>query len=185
MIDKISKKLLGVLRKKQLMLESENEINLIVDFAIHDYYVEEKNAVQLFLEEHQSAFSPEETEVVQALLNSYTSLFAVEAVDQSKCTLELQDCLNPDLAPAILTDIGLSQSFDPELLLFTRVLTFENFNISSGAAFAFDFEIAEVLLKRYAKKLQKFPKLPEDTKHFLCFFKTLPAVWIRGGRKIH
>ena len=51
-------KLLGVLRKKQLMLESENEINLIVDFAIHDYYVEEKNAVQLFLEEHQSKFSP-------------------------------------------------------------------------------------------------------------------------------
>ena len=178
-------KLLGVLRKKQLMLKSENEINLIVDFAIHDYYVEEKNAMQLFLEEHQSAFSPEETEVVQALLNSYTSLFAVEAVDPSKCTLELQDCLNPDLAPAVLTDVGLSQSFDPELLLFTRVLTFENFNISSGNAFAFDFEIAEVLLKRYAKKLQKFPKLPEDTKRFLCFFKTLPAVWIRGGRKIH
>ena len=178
-------KLLGVLRKKQLMLKSENEINLIVDFAIHDYYVEEKNAMQLFLEEHQSAFSPEETEVVQALLNSYTSLFSVEAVDPSKCTLELQDCLNPDLAPAVLTDIGLSQSFDPELLLFTRVLMFENFNISSGDAFAFDFEIAEVLLKRYAKKLQKFPKLPEDTKRFLCFFKTLPAVWIRGGRKIH
>ena len=54
-------KLLGVLLKKQLMLESENEINLIVDFAIHDYYVEEKNAVQFFLEEHQSEFSPEET----------------------------------------------------------------------------------------------------------------------------
>ena len=45
-------KLMGVLRKKQLMLESENEINLIVDFAIHDYCVEEKNAMQLFLEEH-------------------------------------------------------------------------------------------------------------------------------------
>ena len=42
-------KLLGLLCKKQLMLESENEINLIVDFAIHDYYVEEKNAMQLFL----------------------------------------------------------------------------------------------------------------------------------------
>ena len=106
-------------------MKSENEINLIVDFAIHDYYVEEKNAVQLFLEEHQLEFSPEETQVVQALLNSYTSLFAVEAVDPSNCTLELQDCLNPDLAPVVLTDIGMSQSFDPEKLLFTRVLTFE------------------------------------------------------------
>ena len=101
-------KLLGVLRKKQLMLESENEINLIIDFAIHDYYVEEKNAVQLFLEEHQAEFSPEETEIVQALLNSYTSLFAVEAVDPSNCTLKLQDCLNPDLEPLILTDIRMS-----------------------------------------------------------------------------
>ena len=176
-------KLLGVLRKKQLMLESENEINLIVDFAIHDYYVEEKNAVQLFLEEHQSEFSPEETQVVQALLNSYTSLFAVEAVDPSNFTVELQDCLNPDLEPVILTDIGMSQSFDPEKLLFTRVLTFEKFNISSGAAFAFDFEIAEVLLKMYTKKLQKFPKLPEDTKRFLCFFKLYRQYGYEVGEK--
>ena len=75
------------------------------------------------------------------------------------------------------------QSFDPELLLFTRVLTFDKFNISSGAAFAFDFEIAEVLLKMYAKKIQRFPKLPKNTKRFLCFFKLYQRYGYEVGEK--
>ena len=63
------------------------------------------------------------------------------------------------------------------------MLTFEKFNISSGAAFVFDFEIAEVLPKMYAKKLQKFPKLPEDTKRFLCFFKLYRRYGYKVGEK--
>ncbi|MBT6726229.1 MAG: hypothetical protein HOA75_05640 [Deltaproteobacteria bacterium] len=69
------------------------------------------------------------------------------------------------------------------MLLFTRVLTFEKFNISSGAAFEFDYDIAEVLLKMYAKKRQKFPKLPEDTKRFLCFFKLYQRYGYEVGEK--
>lgn len=77
----------------------------------------------------------------------------------------------------------MSQSFEPEMLLFTRVLMFEKFNISSGATFTFDFDIAEILLKMYAKKLQKFPKLPEDTKRFLCFFKLYQRYGYEVGEK--
>ncbi|MDG2195733.1 MAG: hypothetical protein P8O70_02390, partial [SAR324 cluster bacterium] len=112
-----------------------------------------------------------------------TFLFQLFYIDSRVCALELQDCLNPDLEPVILTDIGMSQSFEPEMLLFTRVLMFEKFNISSGATFAFDFDIAEVLLKMYAKKLQKFPKLPKDTKRFLCFFKLYQRYGYEVGEK--
>ena len=69
------------------------------------------------------------------------------------------------------------------MLLFTRVLTFEKFKTSSGAAFAFDYDIAEVLLKMYAMKRQKFPKLPEDTKRFLCFFKLYQRYGYEVGEK--
>ena len=82
-----------------------------------------------------------------------------------------------------MTDIGMSQSFEPEMLLFTQVLTFEKFNTSSGATFAFDFDIAEMLLKMHAKKLQKFQKLPEDTKRFLCFFKLYQRYGYEVGEK--
>ena len=70
-----------------------------------------------------------------------------------------------------------------DLFQITHKRIYDNYEELCDTAGLVDF--AELLLKRYAKKLQQFLKLPEDTKRFLCFFKTLPAVWIRGGRKIH
>lgn len=82
----------------------------------------------------------------------------------------MEDILNKkDNIP--LMDIALSKTAVPGILLFTRLIPFKDFNMTSGAGFVFPGELEKYLLKRYKKLRKKVESDSESVKRFVAFHK--------------
>jgi hypothetical protein len=162
-------KLLGILRGNQITLESEEEGTAVMDFTIHDYQANGKNAIAIYRDE-VGAENQQEENLIAAQLSSYTSLFKVTETLRRENALILKDLLN-DQENIQLTDISMSKTAPIGLLLFTRVIPLEEFNITSGSSFAF-LEDQEIHLIKKQKSLAKKVKSDvEAIQRFVAFFK--------------
>lgn len=112
--------------------------------------------------------SEAEKDILAALLSSYTSLFKITSINKS--TLLLEDILNKK-GDIPLMDIALSKTAAPGMLLFTRLIPFEDFNMTSGAGFVFPAGLEEYLLRRYKKLSKKVESGNESVKRFVAFYK--------------
>ncbi len=111
-----------------------------------------------------------EKEILDALLLSYTSLFKVASIFSAENTILLNDILNKK-DNIKLTDIALSKTALPGLLMFIRLVPFKDFNITTGICFAFPGGTEEHLLKRYKKLSKKIKSASESIKRFVIFFR--------------
>lgn len=167
-IDGVSK-LFGIREGNTLVLESEDEGDILMDFAIHDYRVDNKNAIEIYQETTGGKNDVEKT-LLNAYLASYTSLFKINSVLPSESALILTDSLN-NKDEIKLIDIGFSQSAKPDYLLFTRVVQLPELNMTSGMAFIFPGESERYLLKQYKILGKKVKSNNEAIKRFVAFFK--------------
>ena len=164
-----SAKLLGIARGDTLLFDSDDETSVLMDFALHEYKINNKNTIKIYRE--KIGWQNEiEKDILDALLASYTSLFRVTSFFRRENTLLLNDVLNKK-DNIKLIDIGLSKSAVPGLLLFIRLVPFKDFNMTSGISFVFSGDLEKYLLKGY-KKLSKKVKTDSDSiKRFVSFFK--------------
>ena len=164
-----SARLLGIARGDTLRFDSEDEMNVLMDFALNEYRVNNKNTIKIYLE--KMGWQNEiEKDILDALLSSYTSLFKVTSISKAENTLFLNDILNKK-DNIKLIDIALSKTTIPGLLLFIRLLPFRDFNMTSGMCFVFSGDLEGYLLRRY-KKLRKKVKSDSDSiKRFISFFR--------------
>ncbi len=170
-------RLLGVLRKGVLMLDDEEgtggtNMEHFADFAIFDYYnAEGLNVVQRYWQKHKGQLSEAEDRLIQAYLNARSSLFSVVEVDPQKSIIKLQDLFDDNYQVEI-TDISMSQSpLVNDCLIFTRVLTVEPFNITSGISFVFRKDKEEILLKKYKPMIKQTIAYTPQAKNFIVFLK--------------
>ncbi len=139
-----SARLLGIVHEDILVFDKMDEINVIMDFALHEYRVNNKNAVEIYRE--KTGFENEmEKEILDALLLSYTSLFKVASISSAENTILLNDILNKK-DNIKLTDIAFSKT-------------------------AFPGGTEEHLLKRYTKLSKKIKSASESIKRFVIFFR--------------
>ena len=164
-----SARLLGIARGDTLRFDSEDEMNVLMDFALNEYRVNNKNTIKIYLE--KMGWQNEiEKDILDALLSSYTSLFKVTSISKAENTLFLNDILNKKNNIKLI-DIALSKTAIPGLLLFIRLLPFRDFNMTSGMCFVFSGDLEGYLLRRY-KKLRKKVKSDSDSiKRFISFFR--------------
>jgi len=161
--------LLGAVHEGTLVFDSENETSVLMDFALNDYKVNNKNTIEIYREKigWQNKI---EKDILDALLSSYTSLFKVISVSEIEKTILLNDILNKN-GNIKLIDIGFSETAIPGLLLFIRLVPFKYFNMTSGISFVFRGDLEKYLLRRY-KKLSKMVKSDSDSiKRFISFFR--------------
>jgi hypothetical protein len=161
-------KLLDVLKGKYLLIENDYEMDVAMDFSIHEYTIDNKTVISLY-EEKFGGKDKIETDILKASQNSYTSLFSVISVSSENNTVTLNDVMS-DKKNIILTDIGLSTSLSPGLLIFTRIIPFNTFNMTSGVNFIFDRDL-EYILRQYRKFYKKSPSNIDSIKRFIAFFK--------------
>ena len=164
-----SARLLGIARGDVLVFDGAEETNVLTDFVLNEYRVNNKNIVEIYQE--KIGWQNEiEKEMLDALRSSYTSLFKITSIFEAENTLLLNDILNKK-DNIKLIDIALSETAIPGLLLFIRLLSFKDFNMSSGVFFAFHGDLEEYLLRKY-KKLRKKVKSDSDSiKRFISFFR--------------
>jgi len=167
-----SARLLGIVHGGTLIFDSEDETSVLMDFALNEYRVNNKNIIEIYRE--KIGWQNEiEKDILDALLLSYTSLFKVTSISEAENTSVLRDILNKrdDIK---LIDIASSKTAAPGLLLFIRLVPFEDFNMTSGISFVFPGDLEEYLLRRY-KELGKNVKSDsadsDSIKRFVSFFK--------------
>ncbi|MBS7251603.1 MAG: hypothetical protein KIH08_13595, partial [Candidatus Freyarchaeota archaeon] len=91
-----------------------------------------------------------ENEILEAFLSSYTSLFKIVSTSASESTLVLYDHLNQK-ENIKLIDVNFSKTATPGLLIFTRLVPFKDFNMTSGVSFVFPASAENFLLERYRR----------------------------------
>jgi len=159
--------LLGIAEGNTVFFDKMDETDVVMDFALNDYSVEGRNAVQIYRQRYGG--DELELDILDALLSSYTSLFKVTSVSRREKLVFFEDIINRR-GHIGLIDIALSKTATVGMLLFFRLLSFSDFNMTSGVSFAFPGELERYLLRKYKKLSKKVEADSESIKRFVSFF---------------
>lgn len=166
-----SAKLLGLGLTGEIASVPGNEgvhVDVGKDFALHEYRRGKQTAVESF-QEQELWESELEKEILDAFLQSDTSLFWVTSVNESENLLVMEDLLNDE--PRIkLTDIGLSTSIDPGLLLFCRLIRLEEVNMTSGVSLPFPDGSEDLLVSVYEDMRDEIRPYPASVVRYISFY---------------
>jgi hypothetical protein len=150
-----------------IMFTDENQMGALLDFAIHELRIDGKNAIDTYIETY--GFENEmEKKVLKALRESYTSLYRIVNISEDKNMVFIKDLLQ-EVKNTRLTDIGLSKSCNTDMLIFTRILPFEELSMTSGASFLFEAEIEPKMLALYKKTINQVITDKEANKYIIFY----------------
>ena len=162
-------RLMGIVTEKTFFLESEEEFNFVLDFSLFEYQVDGKNYLQRYQEENHQ-LNENEAEMLQASILSYTSLFKIIETDRVNTTVTLEDLLNQGEKIKII-NINLSKTAQPGILMFTRIVSFSDFQMASGMFCMFPENSERSLLKQVKVMMKKVKSDVESVQRFIAFFK--------------
>lgn len=166
---KTASQLMGIREGNTLVLESEDEVAFLMDFSLFEYLVEGKNFIQRYLEE-EAEISETERSLLQAKLSNYTSLFEIVEANGKTAQVKLKDLLESSPEITIL-DINMSRTARPGLLIFTRIVPYPDFNMTSGMFCLFEARTSKTLLKRFKVMKKRVKSDSESIQRFIAFFK--------------
>ena len=136
-------------KNRQLVLDTEDDLSVMMDYALHEIRKQKKNLVELYQEEYGGKNSVER-KLLAARLKAKTGLFKVESVSIEHYSIDLRDLLDEDTI-ITLTDINFSQTMVDGLVVFFRPVELDEFTMTSGIAFVFPEEMETELKKRWEK----------------------------------
>jgi hypothetical protein len=142
---------LGVMRKDTLVLGQMDEIGVVMDYCIYDYRQERLNAVGWYIADSQLDPDSDKYTIVRAMSESFYTLVQVWDV-LPEVGIRINDLLAEK--EYLLIDMGFSQTAVKELALSTRLIPFDDFVMTSGAALPIDSK--EMLLEIFNELLPQY-----------------------------
>jgi hypothetical protein len=124
-------KRLGLLYGKALLVKAEHEIAVLMDYCLFDVRKNGRNAVDIFRCKSPGLTGADESLCLQAMERAIYSVFIVERVERG-VGLFIRDMLSEE--HYFLVDLGLSQSADERTVFASRLLSFGDFVMTTGAA---------------------------------------------------
>jgi hypothetical protein len=160
---------LGLLQDNMLVLDHEDDLAVIMDFAVFECRIEGETVFDRYRSQAKKITAMEE-EILAACDNAFSSLFQLHATAPAEGTLVMQDLLDMR-GEVILTDLASSATSVPGLLFFARILPFPQFNMTSGVTFAFQGDRRNALLKNF-KLLRRNKRMTgsPSARRFAAFF---------------
>jgi len=166
-----SAQLLGIERDGDAILyDAESHTNVHYEFLLNEYRQNGQTAVEQYYEQERWESDVEHT-ILEALLEAETSLFKVTAVDGSDKHLIVTDLLSDDDNELRVTDVNLSETAEPGTLLFFRLVSYDEFNMTSGVSFPFPADEEDRLLGEYEHRADRVDSQPESIQRFVAFFE--------------
>lgn len=153
----------------EIHYDDEEQAVTHMDFALNDYRTDGQTAVERY-RDAQAWDSEIERVILDQLVQAETSLFKIMSVDPEESQLVLTDLLN-GREEIELTDINYSKSATPGILLFFRLVPYEQFNMTSGVSMPFPGQIEEHLLSVLEQVDEKVTSRHEDVIRFRTFFE--------------
>jgi len=171
---------LGMLQHDKIVLETEDEIGVLMDYALANIVREGRTAIDRALEEDPPPEgSPELTLLRSWQKSHYTVLEIVEAIPG----VGVQALDGPEKTPILVVDIGFSKTMIPGRLMASRIKSpGEGWWMTTGAA----LPVNEQALKMITHDLEKFRNRhgrgPDD--HQLARFVTRACVAAKASQEI-
>lgn len=147
-IEECGKKL-GIYKAGTLILNNDDEIAILYDYALYHYLRAGKNTVQRYLEQNPPAADSDEAVLLRAMLASRYSAFRLEAI-LPKRGGRLRDLVTDEEIELI--DIGLSETGTDGITLLGRVLPAGDFHMSSGTLIPLNEHAFEQAIKPVVAK---------------------------------
>jgi len=164
-----SARLLGIERDgDEILYEAQADMTVHYEFLLNEYRQNGQTAVEKYYDQERWESDIERT-VLEALLDAETSLFKITAIDETDKQLIVTDLLN-DGDERRVTDVNLSDTAEPGVLLFFRLVPYDEFNTTSGVSFPFPADEEDRLLREYKQRTGDIDSQPESVQRFTAFF---------------
>src|SRR5262249_43503120 len=124
-------KKLGILKKNVLVLDTEDEIAVLMDYCLYDVRRRGLNAVERYLEDAPPAPDSDEMRILKAMKEARFSLVLAEAVEPGT-GVSVRDTLRG--GTEFVMDVGFSRSVRRGAMLAVRLITPDQFSMTTGAA---------------------------------------------------
>jgi hypothetical protein len=160
-----SARALGLGKNRQLVLDSEDDLSVLMDYSLYEIREKGKSLVEIYLEKYGSA-SPMEQELLSAMVRSQTGLFKVTEIFPKRSQLSLTGLLEANRS-ITLTDINFSRTLAEEVVFFFRPIELDHYTMTSGVAFAFPGSLEKDLLRRW----EDIGKKLDSAKRYAIYFK--------------
>lgn len=154
----------GFLQGKTLTLEMEVEMDIMNDFFLYEFRGSgNRRTVELARIDYVDEINDEQAKVLAAMCQSETLLLQVRETSPSDGKLQT-DCLRGSLrGKTMLIDQGFSASLAPDMVLFSRIISFPKFSMTSGAVFVFDSVFENHALHVWDHTAKDYPSEPKQT----------------------
>ncbi len=113
-----------------VVLDTEDEMSVVMDFALREYKVNKQTTVEIYREKIGGK-NEIEKEILDAFVSSYTSLFKVISISKKEKSLILEDILDKKDSIKII-DRALSESAMLGVLVFIRIVSFYKLSKTDG-----------------------------------------------------
>lgn len=153
----------------EMYYDDEEQAVTHMDFALNDYRINGQTAVERY-REAQAWDTEIEREILDSLVQAETSLFKITSVDPAESQLVLTDLLSGEDGIE-LTDINYSKSATPGILLFFRLIPYEEFNATSGISMPFPEQVEDHLCSVSEQVRERATPHHEDVVRFRTFFE--------------
>jgi hypothetical protein len=162
-------KILDIVKNNKVVFQYYNEKDILFDFIIYEKIRDGHSALSEY-EKRYGAKNSNEEEILAAMKLSETSLYEVIGINKENSTILLRDILNNSKKSKLL-DIGLSKSINTNVLVFTRLIKFDEFNMTSGLGLAFSGNYRDFLIRKSKKIMKKTKSGDTSVDRFVAFFK--------------
>jgi len=157
---------LGLWGHAGVVLGKLGEVNVLMDYVIYDCYEDGANAVDRYIARRPPAPGSDEEAVLRAKQRAFYAIVQVEELLVG-LGVRVRDLLTG--RRFLLADIGFSATAAEGLVLATRLLPFEDFVMSSGAALPLDAKTltkvaSEVIMPAPGDGPQVFDRLSRQQK---------------------
>lgn len=156
---------LGISKSGVFVFHEQHEADVLIDYCIYDYHEGGENAVSRYIMENPPTPDSDEHVVLKAMLESHYSLIQVEGIVEG-VGIQAHDLLNN--RRFLLIDIGFSQTAGEGVVIAARIIPFEDFVMTSGAALPVDADtltrILDLLNQRFDGGPDEFLKSSSEQK---------------------
>jgi hypothetical protein len=137
---------LGLWEAGRIVFEDEEEVQVLNDSAIYDYFPSGKNAVERYAARGLYESSANEHVVLEAMTKARVTLVELGALVPG-VGVQARDLLFG--GELLLADIGLSQTAEEGIVLATRLLDFPSFSMTTGIAQVFEPKLAALVARSF------------------------------------
>jgi hypothetical protein len=141
---------LGLWEAGRIVFEDEEEVQVLNDSALYDYFPRGKNAVERYAARGLYESSTIEHVVLEAMTKARVELVELVALVPD-VGVQARDLLFG--GELLLADIGLSQTAEEGIVLAPRLLDFPSFSMTTGVAHVFERSLAALIARSFRDTL--------------------------------